>query len=107
MTLHMYDIHIIHHTCLELNALPFICKYAYYSVIYAFILRMTMSSMEFQETRLRSSKNLKKHILTVKDTNISLFIMILYLFARYLTHQFNSITKANQDTNIACCYYAY
>ena len=60
-----------------------------------------MSNMEFQETHLRSSKNLKKHILTVKDTNITLFIMILILFTRYLTHQFNSITKANQDTNIA------
>ena len=97
----MYDIHIIHHTCLELNALPFICKYAYYSVIYAFILRMTMSSMEYQETHLRSSKKLKELIITVKDTNITLFIMILILFTRYLTHQFNSITKANQDTNIA------
>lgn len=101
MTLHMYDIHIIHHTCLELYALPFICKYAYYSVIYAFILRMTMSSMEFQETHLSSSNKLKELIITVKDTNITLFIMILNLSARYLTHQFNSITKANQDTNIA------
>ena len=68
---------------------------------------MTMSSMEYQETHLRSSKKLKKHILTVKDTNITLLITILNIIIRCLTHQFNSITKANQDTNIACCYYAY
>lgn len=63
--------------------------------------------MEFHETRLRSSKNLKELILTVKDTNITLFITILDLFTRSHTHQFNSITKAYHDSNIACCYYTY